>query len=155
MSDVEFEVTGAGASLTYPKQAGNVRKGDVAILKGHPCKITDVRVSKTGKHGHAKANFTGTDIFTNNKYEDMCPTSHNLDIPVVKRLEYQLLHVEDNFAHLLIPETGEMREDVPVPTGELGETLMADYEANKTIWVTVIAAMDKEAIVSYREVRGE
>lgn len=24
------------------------------MLKGHPCKITDVSTSKAGKHGHAK-----------------------------------------------------------------------------------------------------
>lgn len=33
-------------------------------IKGHPCKVTDVSTSKTGKHGHAKCNFTAIDIFT-------------------------------------------------------------------------------------------
>lgn len=36
--------------------------------------------SKTGKHGHAKCNFTALDIFTGKKLEDMCPSTHNVDV---------------------------------------------------------------------------
>ena len=39
----------------------------VAFLKEKPCKIIDITTSKTGKHGHAKANITGIDIFTGKK----------------------------------------------------------------------------------------
>jgi translation initiation factor 5A len=50
------------------------------VIKGRPCKIVDVSTSKTGKHGHAKCNFVGVDIFTGKKYEDMTPSSHNMDV---------------------------------------------------------------------------
>jgi len=53
--------------LTYPKQAGQIRKGEYVLLKGKPCKVAEVSISKTGKHGHAKANFVGYDIFTGKK----------------------------------------------------------------------------------------
>ena len=39
----------------------------VAFLKEKPCKIIEITTSKTGKHGHAKANITGIDIFTGKK----------------------------------------------------------------------------------------
>lgn len=42
--------------------------------------VVDVSTSKTGKHGHAKCNFVGIDIFTNKKYEEMAPSSHNVEV---------------------------------------------------------------------------
>ena len=55
----------------------------VAFLKEKPCKIIDITTSKTGKHGHAKANITGIDIFTGKKVMDISPTSHTMYQPVV------------------------------------------------------------------------
>merc|ERR1712026_302089 len=91
-----FETTESGASHTYPQQAGEIKKGSHLMIKGHPCKCVEVSTSKTGKHGHAKAHIVALDIFTNKKYEDLCPTSHNLDVPFVKRTEYQALMVDEN-----------------------------------------------------------
>ena len=42
--------------------------------------MVDVSTSKTGKHGHAKCNFTAIDIFNGKKLEDMCPSTHNVDV---------------------------------------------------------------------------
>jgi translation elongation factor IF5A len=46
--------------------------------------------SKTGKHGHAKVNIVGLDIFTGKKYEDVFPSSHNVEVPFVDRVDYQV-----------------------------------------------------------------
>ena len=40
MDDIEtYEKTDAGASTTTPIQAGSVKKGTIALLKGFPCKV--------------------------------------------------------------------------------------------------------------------
>lgn len=38
--DVHFESADAGASLTYPQQAGTVRKNGFLVIKGRPCKVS-------------------------------------------------------------------------------------------------------------------
>ncbi len=40
------------------------------MIKGKPCKVVSISVSKTGKHGHAKCNFTATDIWQTASPED-------------------------------------------------------------------------------------
>jgi translation initiation factor 5A len=102
MSDEEFEVADSGATGTFPIQAGGLRKGGYVMIKERPCKITEITSSKPGKHGHAKCNITAIDIFNNKKYEDCCPSSHNMNVPNVTRTEYQLLDIlEDGYLSLL------------------------------------------------------
>merc|ERR1712124_50714 len=95
-----FDTAESGASDVYPQQAGELRKGSHVMIKGHPCKVAEITTSKTGKHGHAKAHIVALDIFTSKKYEDLCPTSHNIEVPFVKRTEYQCLSAD--------PSTGEV-----------------------------------------------
>ncbi|KAK1273912.1 hypothetical protein QJS04_geneDACA007922 [Acorus gramineus] len=83
MSDEEhhFESKAdAGASKTYPQQAGTIRKNGYIVIKARPCKVVEVSTSKTGKHGHAKCHFVAIDIFNGKKLEDIVPSSHNCDI---------------------------------------------------------------------------
>lgn len=60
------------------------------LIKEHPCKIADMSTSKTGKHGGAKVHLVGIDIFTDKKYEELCGSTHNMDVPTVTRKDYQV-----------------------------------------------------------------
>ena len=34
------------------------------MIEGHPCRVVEYNTSKSGKHGRAKADIIGIDIFT-------------------------------------------------------------------------------------------
>ncbi|AET39044.1 translation elongation factor eIF-5A Ecym_3574 [Eremothecium cymbalariae DBVPG len=145
-----FETAGAGASLTYPMQCSALRKNGFVVIKGRPCKIVDMSTSKTGKHGHAKVHLVAIDIFTGKKLEDLSPSTHNMEVPVVKRTEYQLLDIDDGFLSLMTMD-GETKDDVRAPEGELGETMQSAFDEGKDLMVTVITSMGEEAAISFKE----
>ena len=80
----------------------------MSFFQGRPCKIVEMSTSKTGKHGHAKVHLVALDIFTNKKYEDICPSTHNMDVPNVSRKDYQLCDIDDDFLSLM--DSGEFQE---------------------------------------------
>eukprot|EP00211_Chloroparvula_japonica_P009092 CAMPEP_0119125064 /NCGR_PEP_ID=MMETSP1310-20130426/4466_1 /TAXON_ID=464262 /ORGANISM="Genus nov. species nov., Strain RCC2339" /LENGTH=163 /DNA_ID=CAMNT_0007115091 /DNA_START=58 /DNA_END=549 /DNA_ORIENTATION=+ len=152
----EFETADAGASKTVPIQAGAVRKGGHIVIKGRPCKVIDISTSKTGKHGHAKCKFVALDIFTGDKKEDMQPSSHNMDAPVVDKKEYQVLMVDDEGFVTLMDEDGNQREDLKLPHGtddleKLAKDLKDQADAGEAdISVTVVSAMGTDMIMSMK-----
>ena len=120
-------------------------------MKGCPCKIVEMSTSKTGKHGSAKVNLTGIDIFTNKKYEDISPSTHNMDVPVVTRKEYQLIDIaNDGFMSLMLDD-GSVKDDIKIPAGEDGEKMTRDFKDGKDLLVTVLCAVGQEACVSFKE----
>ena len=109
--------------------------------------------SKTGKHGHAKCNFTAIDIFTGKKYEDIIPSTHTAHVPFVTRKEYSLVDItSDGFVNLM-DENGSLREDVKLPDypDNFAREIKAAFETGGAYSVTVVSAMGHDQIVALKE----
>ncbi|KAL4922759.1 eukaryotic translation initiation factor eIF-5A [Aspergillus aurantiobrunneus] len=150
--EITFDSADAGASATYPMQCSALRKNGHVVIKGRPCKIVDMSTSKTGKHGHAKVHLVALDIFTQKKYEDLSPSTHNMDVPNVSRKEYQLLDVsEDGFLSLMDDSAGT-KDDVKVPEGELGDRIRKMFtEEGKDCNVIILTSMGEQACMEVKE----
>jgi translation initiation factor 5A len=149
MADEDFDFQGgdAGASNTFPLQCSALRKGGFVMIKGRPCKIVEMSTSKTGKHGHAKVHMVALDIFTGKKLEDICPSTHNMEVPNVKRKDYQLIGVEDDFLSLM-DDNGDTRDDLKCPDDEIGEEIRAAIADEKDIMCTVLSALKEECVIA-------
>jgi translation initiation factor 5A len=154
--DEEFTApTGSGASATYPVQCSTLRKNGFVMLKGRPCKIMEMSTSKTGKHGHAKVHLVGLDIFTNKKYEDLCPSTHNMDVPNVSRLDLQLVDISDDGFVTLMTDKGDTRDDLKLPEGELGPKIREEFEKeDTTVILTVMSAVGEEVIIASKNAQS-
>merc|ERR1712168_1160959 len=151
LGDNTFETAESGASNVYPAQCSTLRKNGYVCIKGRPCKIVEMSTSKTGKHGHAKVHLVGIDLFTGKKYEDICPSTHNMDVPNVKRVDYQLCDMtEDGFLRLLM-DNGDMREDIKVPEDvTLATEIKSRFDNGDDMLLTVLAAMGEEAVIAIK-----
>ncbi|KAL4982840.1 translation protein SH3-like domain-containing protein [Aspergillus falconensis] len=150
--DVTFESADAGASATYPMQCSALRKNGFVVIKNRPCKIVDMSTSKTGKHGHAKVHLVAIDIFTGKKYEDLSPSTHNMDVPNVSRKEYQLLDVTDDGFLSLMDDNGDTKDDVKVPEGEVGERINKMFkEEEKDCNVVILTSMGEQMCMEVKE----
>ncbi|CAK7566215.1 MAG: translation initiation factor eIF5A [Sporothrix epigloea] len=147
-----FDSADAGASATFPMQCSALRKNGFVVIKSRPCKIVDMSTSKTGKHGHAKVHLVAIDIFTGKKLEDLCPSTHNMDVPNVTRREYQLLDISDDGFLSLMSDDGDTKDDVKMPEGEIGEKITKLFKVDeKDTNVVILTAMGEEAAIEAKE----
>ena len=152
--DATFDKVESGASLTFPLSISDVKKGThICMGENRPCKVVEITTSKTGKHGHAKANITGIDIFNGKKYQDVCPVSHSKDSPNISRQEYTVMGVDDDNYVSLIDKLGNPKNDLKLPEDEpeVSKKIRDGIDNGKIIIVTVLGAMGIEKIEDAKE----
>jgi translation initiation factor 5A len=98
--------------------------------------------------------------------EDISPSTHNMDVPHVRRNEYQLVsvprdhmyraifccllsnpqvNIDDGFLNLMNAD-GVTKDDVKVPEDDLGKQIQNDFDDGKELLVTIVAAMGEEQV---------
>jgi translation initiation factor 5A len=94
--DETFENTDAGASMCEKTDTNRLKPGSLVMIKGFPCKVTEVTTAKPGKHGSAKVIMKGKDILTDKVYDCTYHAGDMVDAPICKRTEYTLLNIDDD-----------------------------------------------------------
>ena len=153
--DEQFEVTDAGASQCEKTDTNRLKVGSLVMIKGNPCKVTDVSTAKPGKHGSAKVILKGKDILTSKVYECTFHAGDMVDAPIVVRNEYSLLNIDDNQLELM-DKNGEIKSDVNLPDAEHLKDIAKEIqrifeEGKKECLVTVISCLGQEVVVECRE----
>ena len=132
-----------------------LKPGSLVMIKGFPCKVTDTTTAKPGKHGSAKVILKGKDILSNKMYECTFHAGDMVDAPIVKRVEYTLLNIDDSQLELL-DGNGEIKSDVNLPEVEhlsdVTKNIKKWFEdGKKEVLITVIATLGKEQVIEVRE----
>ena len=142
----------SNSSLTYPVQASAIKCGDHLMIKTSPCKCIDVTTSKTGKHGGCKCHFIGVDIFTGSKHMMIRSSTKPVDVPFVKKEEYELVNVEehDDYVSLMSVKSGDMHEDVKIEDQELKAKILAQFEKGQVVICSVLSAMGRSVVIDFK-----
>jgi len=132
----------------------DLHKGCYVMMKGgFPCKVVEVARSKQGKHGSAKVSITALDIFTGKKYEDLYPSSKNVEVPEVAKIELEVLGIDGGRLQVKQLKDGKPYQPIAVPNDEMGERIRSLMSDRANVVVQLQCAMGKEKIVMAREKR--
>jgi len=99
---------------TKPVNVGSLKKASYVVVDGAACAVTDIQVSKSGKHGHAKVRLTAVGLVDDKKRVAVMPAHEKLDSPIIEKKTAQVLSVQDNMANVMDSTTFETY-DLKIP----------------------------------------
>jgi translation initiation factor 5A len=75
--------------------ATEIRSGTNILIEGIPYTVKKIDISKTGKHGHAKARIEAIGIFSEQKKIIVAPGHERFEVPMINKNKGQVLSVGD------------------------------------------------------------
>jgi len=75
--------------------ATEARVGTNIMLDGKPCTVKKIDISRTGKHGHAKARIEAVGIINGQKKVFVIPGHDKLEVPMVDKRKGQVLSITE------------------------------------------------------------
>ncbi len=119
---------------------GTLQKGRYVVVDGAACTVTDMNVSRPGKHGHAKVNLMAVGMLDGKKRNIVMPGHDNIEVPVIEKKNAQVLSITGNIANIMDAETYETF-DLEIP-----EEMKKDVTEGCTIvyWIVLTDRVMKQ-----------
>ncbi len=98
---------------TTLKEAKQYKKGDFILIDDVVCRVTDVSISKPGKHGSAKARIVAVSLLDGKKKEITKPGDAKIPAPIIDKRDAQVVMINDeNTAQIMDLETYEIMDAI-------------------------------------------
>ena len=79
----------------------NLKKGGFILIDDVPCKVVGVNISKSGKHGAAKARVEGMGLFDGRRRNIIKPADAKVSIPILLKKQGQVLAIVGDKVQLM------------------------------------------------------
>lgn len=110
-----------------------LKKNGFVIIDGAPCRVDRVDVSKSGKHGAAKARVEAVGLLDGRRHNLVKPADETVDVPIITRHRAQVLSIMGSKVHLMdlsnysifeldIPEGKEIKQAEEIEYFEVCDT---------------------------------
>jgi len=117
-------ITMAGTKL---ESVGSLKKGSYVVLDDEACIVKNTQVSRPGKHGHAKVRLEAVGMLDGKKRQIVMPGHDNVKVPIVEKLNAQVLSVSGKTANVMDLETYQTF-DLKIP-----DEFIKDVKPNSTV----------------------
>src|SRR3989344_888371 len=88
----------------------NLKPGNFVLIDDVPMKVDKLQLSKSGKHGAAKARLFASGLFVDVKKIIVKPGDSRMDVPVIEKRNCQVVALTDEAAQLMDLEDYSMTE---------------------------------------------
>ena len=95
--------------------ATGLKVGGYVIFDGVACKISNIQISRPGKHGHAKCRIEAIGLVDSRKIIKVVPGHDNVEVPIIEKKTAQVLSVHGDSANVMDMESYETF-DIKLPT---------------------------------------
>jgi translation initiation factor 5A len=79
----------------------DLKRGSFVTIDGIPCRVDEVSISKSGKHGHAKVRVDAIGLFDGIRKSIVKPADARVDTPMILKKRAQVLAIIGNKAQLM------------------------------------------------------
>lgn len=86
---------------TKVSSVSSLKKGSYVVIEGAACIVQDTSTSRPGKHGHAKTRVVAVGMVDGKKRDVVMPGHDNVDVPIIDKLDAQVLSVTGNMANVM------------------------------------------------------
>ena len=87
--------------------ATEAKPGVSILVDGAPCTVKSQEISKTGKHGHAKARIEAIGILDGKKRVIVVPGHEKIEVPLIEKMRAQVLSIAEDTASIMDLESFE------------------------------------------------
>jgi translation initiation factor 5A len=87
--------------------ATGLKVGGYVIFNDKACKITDILISRPGKHGHAKVRISAVSLVDGSKIIKLYPGHDKLEVPIIEKESAQILSIQGDMANVMDSKTYE------------------------------------------------
>jgi len=129
--------------MTETKSAiKNLKEGKFCIFDGEPCRVIDVTISASGKHGAAKVRLEAVGLFDNRRRSVVKPADTEIEVPIIDKRNGQVVAIMGESAQVMDLENYETFDAV------IPEELRGKISQGGEVQYWII--MGKKMIVSTR-----
>jgi translation initiation factor 5A len=104
------------------EEIGKLKEGRYIVIDGAACIIKKMQKSAPGKHGHAKYRVDAEDLMTKNKKVIMMTGHARVGVPIIDKMNAQVLSVSGKTAQIMDMQTYETF-DLEIPAALEGKVI--------------------------------
>jgi len=92
----------------------NLKKGGFILIDDIPCRVVSVNISKSGKHGAAKARVEGMGLFDGRRRSLIKPADSKISVPMLLKKQGQVLAIVGEKVQLMdLSDYSTFELDIP------------------------------------------